>query len=107
MAGHDGQTLGYDAAGARPFSKEDEPFGPNIVGEHAAQAGLTKREYFAAKALQGILSSATDESPWAPDIAAQTAVAAADALIAALNAKPIVGDMRQITGYGEPCDARR
>lgn len=45
--------------------------------------GLTKREYFAAMALQGILASNT--FPSSPIAAAYDAVNCADALIEALN----------------------
>ncbi len=46
--------------------------------------GLTKREYFAALALQGVLASCVNADPHA-DTAATMAVEYADALIAALN----------------------
>jgi hypothetical protein len=59
------------------------------LGEYMAMPeGLTKREYFAAMALQGLLS-------WGPDaydckyvVAARAAVAHADSLIAALKLTP-------------------
>jgi hypothetical protein len=47
--------------------------------------GLTKREYFAAKALQGILASAHPAESWSA--LATCAVGAADALIAELGRK--------------------
>jgi len=49
--------------------------------------GLTKRELFAALALQGMLQSMADSmaQPWA---LADEAVQCADALIAALNEEP-------------------
>jgi len=46
--------------------------------------GLTKREYFAAMALQGFLAS---EEKGYPNQFTNSAVQAADALIAALNAE--------------------
>lgn len=48
--------------------------------------GLTKREYFAAKAMQGLLAAETEESHYATrgDLA-RTAVAQADAVLAALT----------------------
>ncbi len=49
--------------------------------------GLTKREYFAAMAMQGLLACpARTDAP--DDFVAQWAVNAADALIAALNKEP-------------------
>lgn len=49
--------------------------------------GLTKREYFAAIAMQGLLASDTipDESRWTFEGCAAAALDHADALIAALN----------------------
>lgn len=51
-----------------------------------AQQGLTKREYFAARALQGIVTSQLnqDSSQLKTKFAAYAAVACADELIAAL-----------------------
>jgi hypothetical protein len=53
-------------------------------GQHGNEInyGLTKREYFAAMALQGLASS---PDPWMPEAAAFKATAFADALIAELN----------------------
>ena len=54
------------------------------------QCGLTKREYFAAMAMQGQMANAeilVRYGLYAADIAS-AAVAQADALIAALNAEP-------------------
>ena len=49
-------------------------------------AGLTKREYFAAMAMQGILSNdATENTAWDYDIIGKHCAMAADALIKALN----------------------
>lgn len=63
----------------------DEPAFPiavvNANGDMQASPGLTKREYFAALAMQGLVSRMTYE------IAVINAVGAADALIAEL-AKP-------------------
>lgn len=48
--------------------------------------GLTKREYFAAKAMQGIVIDFTnDGAEWDYDDVAKHSVLAADALINALN----------------------
>ena len=52
------------------------------------QDGLTKREYFAAMALQGLLANSNDRLVSADDeTIAMTAVDAANALINALNKK--------------------
>lgn len=62
--------------------------GAVIAGEY----GLTKREYFAAIALQGLLS-ADDPSPKhhrPPELQAALAVLQADTLIAALNGEQIL-----------------
>lgn len=58
----------------------DEPFDPTFSNYQ----GLTKREYFAAAALQGILAS---PKPM-PDNGAVIAVKMADALILELNKQP-------------------
>jgi hypothetical protein len=49
-----------------------------------AETGLTKREYFAAMAMQGIATDASVQF----EMAAKIAVEYADALIAALNKEP-------------------
>lgn len=64
------------SAFARPFSKDAEELHCDYYED---QKGLTKREYFAAMALQGILASA--DSSYIPAAAADFA----DVLIKALN----------------------
>lgn len=57
--------------------------------EQGPQDGLTKREYFAAIAMQGIVSNQSlidDAVNW--DWLAENSVQAADALIKALNKQP-------------------
>ena len=49
------------------------------------QIGLTKREYFAAMALQGYLASVPTDTIERPEYAASHAVKYADALIDELN----------------------
>jgi hypothetical protein len=49
--------------------------------------GLTKREYFAAQAMQGLVTTALSEIGSCEMVAAE-AVKQADALIAALNQEP-------------------
>lgn len=51
-------------------------------GASTAQIGLTKREYFAAMAMQGLLAADLDLQPGATAI---LSIERADALIAALN----------------------
>lgn len=50
-------------------------------------AGLTKRELFAAMAMQGLLSGAEDikVNEWHPEVLAQSSIRAADALIMELQ----------------------
>lgn len=67
---------------ARPTKATDCAF-PSVEG---AAYGLTKREYFAAAALQGMLANETMADDAAtPSGAGMAAVNIADALIAALN----------------------
>jgi hypothetical protein len=54
-----------------------------LMGKISASAGLTKRELFAAMAMQGLLSNNTQEGYWHEF--AKRAVDAADALIEALD----------------------
>lgn len=72
-------TNGNDAAFARPLGEVLDPGEPAISDE---QEGLTKREYFAAIAMGGLIG--TSEAPsWQVD--AKNAIQMADALIDALN----------------------
>ena len=53
------------------------------------EPGLTKREYFAALSMQGLITRGYEGGQSIPqDIMASWAVGAADALIAALNEEP-------------------
>ena len=54
--------------------------------EYWRQSGLTKREYFAAMAMQGLLTT-IKLSQYMPEIVASCSVEMADALITALNEK--------------------
>ncbi len=75
-------TRPNDAATARPYSRDahsgDRP------ESHWATDGLTKREHFAALALQGLCASFTPGHV-DPKNPARIAVALADALVEALN----------------------
>lgn len=64
------------------------PMHYNEVGiRDGCLTGLTKREYFAAMAMQGILSTDTEEWQGTPDNNAKAAVRMADALLSALEDK--------------------
>ena len=54
----------------------------------AYSTGLTKREHFAALAMQGLLANPVYAETRTPVEVQEWAVAAADALIAALNEEP-------------------
>lgn len=79
------------------MTKQNDPINPTTQSQSGV--GLTKREHFAALAMQGLISSAhsseesrdkyTCNGGWVyPDTIAQQAVNMADALIAELN-KPL------------------
>jgi hypothetical protein len=55
-----------------------------LEGEHQQVIGLTKREYFAAKAMQGFCTAAIEEDMTDATMA-KFSVAAADALLKALE----------------------
>ena len=59
-----------------------------INGESTgAEEGMTLRDYFAAKAMQGLLELAPqDKQQWTNDLAAETAYAMADAMLKAREA---------------------
>lgn len=64
------------------MTKPNDHAFPTDLGAHTA-SGMTKREYFAALAMHGLLANAS----YNLEYAASDAVAIADELIAALNAK--------------------
>jgi hypothetical protein len=66
------------------MSKADEPAFPIVTATHTIDTGLTKREYSASAALQGMMAN----GDWTEHEAAVIAVDCADALIAALERKP-------------------
>lgn len=72
----------------------DLPANPTIYADLAPngqreiycdQAGLTKREYFAALAMQGLLASLTADDNFSPAELARSAVLNTDALLAELE----------------------
>jgi hypothetical protein len=70
------------------MSKADEPAFP-VEASYTASPGLTKREFFAAMAMQGIARDwSNDVTNWRIEKMAKCAVEYADALLAALKRKP-------------------
>lgn len=74
-------TNGNEGAFASPASAIESELRGYI--ERCGSAGLTKREYFAAIALEGLLANPDCVAPYTA--VAQGAVTAAEALIAELN----------------------
>ena len=71
-------TAGFKACAKKSISKE------KLIDRQLDRQGLTKREYFAAMAMQGLLAS--DTQLIAPDVTIESiSVQMADALIAELN----------------------
>lgn len=60
---------------------------PVTDGTRTVEPGLTKREYFAALALQGMLANQTRGTTTDPSFFASEAVKASDALITELDKK--------------------
>ena len=60
-----------------------------MTSPSSAASGMSKREYFAAQAIAGLMTEANitalDEDIYTPSIAANIAIQVADALIEALN----------------------
>lgn len=69
---------------AIPHTYEEE-VGDYGMKQQQVYNGLSKREYFAAMAMQGILSDQTYVRPNSTEEVSRCAVAMADALIAELN----------------------
>jgi hypothetical protein len=65
-------------------------------------SGLTKRELFAAMALQGLLSNNTQDGYWHEF--AKRAVDAADALIERLAADPVAEGLNLLPMYSQELD---
>ena len=65
-------------------------------------SGLTKRELFAAMALQGLLSNNTQDGYWHEF--AKRAVDAADALIERLSADPVAEGVNLLPMYSRELD---
>jgi len=67
--------------------KDDAAFARASSENNSSEFGLSKREYFAALALQGLLSDSGETYPMPKEIS-DWAVKYADALIDALNQEP-------------------
>lgn len=74
------------------MNPNDQAFPLNMLNDDGTRffscAGLTKREYFAGLAMQGIVASCNSRGVLMDTEIAPFAVKWADALIAALNAEP-------------------
>lgn len=73
------KDVGFDA------EKGNISFGVNSYDFKVNLAGLTKREYFAAMAMQGLISNCYYGHPMTNEVHAKEAVLLADKLIEALN----------------------
>ena len=61
---------------------------PTPIGAYVTDSGMTKREIFAAMAMQGLLASLTkDDADLSPSVLARCAVCNADALLVELEKK--------------------
>ena len=72
----------YDSC--KPENNKGEPINPVITNGVMMTTGLTKREYMASMAMQGILSVHLDDD-WDEEYASELAVAYADALLKELD----------------------
>lgn len=79
----------YDAAFPDMPVQREENANAEPSGAYSDPGGLTKREWFAAMALQGLVTRWNDMSQTHSKICSEQAVEYADALIEALNAKAI------------------
>ena len=66
---------------AFPMSGFDTRHGQPIQAVY--QHGMTLRDYFAAKAMQGAIASSSDQLDFGPDLGAAWAYQVADAMLAA------------------------
>lgn len=70
------------------MTNPNDPAFPIIVNAleiHSSRAGLSKREYFAAMAMQGLIAGSQGRVKWNETQFAMGAINLADALIAELN----------------------
>jgi hypothetical protein len=81
----------------------DSAYPSNFVPErYNPEFGLTKRELFAAMAMQGMFANNTQEGYW--NEFAKRAVDAADALIERLNADPVAEGLNLLPMYSSELD---
>lgn len=76
------KKIGREPAFARQASTDEHDKPCNVYQD---QTGLTKREYFAALAMQGIISSSTTTEEYTISAMARDSVRLADALCEALE----------------------
>lgn len=67
------------------MTNSEQPAFPNMNYEGIQMGGLTKREYFAAMAMQGLFADMTKQDEYTFQDVALDAVQAADALLAELE----------------------
>lgn len=78
-----------DGGAAWPHDPINVWTGPNRISEQIpASTGMSKRDYFAAAALTGLLSSLGDQSGITKEDYAKDSYDLADAMVAASEAKP-------------------
>ncbi len=75
---------------------------PSDPEQYNPEFGLTKRELFAAMAMQGLLSNNTQEGYWHEF--AKRAVDAADALIERMSADPVAEGLNLLPMYSRELD---
>jgi hypothetical protein len=59
---------------------------PTLEGKCITSDGMTLRDYFAAKAMQGAIASSSDQLDFGPDLGAAWAYQVADAMLKARSA---------------------
>jgi len=88
----------------KPALEHDSDFGDGASGlylDYKGNSGLTKREYFAARAMQGILSNTHLGNILNNQKISESALGLADALLAELE-KPDIIDLKPCPKCGKP-----
>ena len=66
------------------------------------EPGMSRKDYFAAAALTGMIAACTDENPWPkPSIAAIRSLKYAEAMIKAIDSADTATDSRATEALGE------